>query len=392
MKTTTFKIFGGTFIFVAAIFTFTSCSVTEGIETVNETVEEASEELLSEDALTPLQRLYKCSLIRGKLVVEPIIDGTIANNHVHVITHGWAPAYRPAVEAYARMNKGATLLAWQPEAIAGGEQFFVGSFFPLAESILNADPGSAVLVFSWIDISATDVSFLSFLEGNDYDQFCRVEQRTPRVGKMLTDAVDAALKPGVPHELHLLGHSFGTKVVSIAGVALKQKGYLNRIHITLFDSPEEIPYGGECGDNRLCGILPSFEPDRDKYFVDNYISYWDKCFSDCHDTGNELHFLVDATIIPYGRFVDSCELETYGDCASCKHSAGVFWYTAATNDAAHESGLWWSPLMGNLKKTEGLHRYYYKPYSEHIKISPSPDCRRNEISTCPPLPLEEEEN
>ena len=387
MKTTKFKIFAGVFIFAAAIFTFTSCSVTEAIEAVNETVEE----VISDDVISPLQRIYQCSLdARGNVVVSPITDGTIANKNVHVITHGWAPGYRSAVNEYYT-NTGKTLLAWQPEAISGGERFFVGSFFPLAKSILKADRGSAVLVFSWIDISASDVSFLKFLEGEDYDQFCAVEKQTRAVGMMLMEAVDAALTPHVPHELHLLGHSFGTKVVSYGGIFLKRKNYLNKIHITLFDSPEKAP--ADCGDNKLCEILPSFSPDRDKYFVDNYISYWDECFSDCHDTGNELHLVVDATIIPYGTFPlrDSCTYMQYQNCASCKHSAGVNWYTAATNDPSHESGLWWSPLMGNLIKTGGLQRYYLKPSSEQTKIHSIPGCGQNEIVTCLPVPLEEEE-
>ncbi|MFK7787358.1 MAG: hypothetical protein AB8B56_19700 [Crocinitomicaceae bacterium] len=370
----------GMLFLASSIFMITSCSETK--ELIESQVTEVEEAVTG--SLTPLQRLHRVSLdANGNVVIENIPDGSIENKNVHVITHGWAPGYKPAVDWYAKHHPGETLLAWDPDAVADGERFFVGSFFPLAKSILEADRGSAVLVFSWIDISATETDWIGLLEGKDYDEFCGVEKRTRAVGLMMKEAVDAALKSGVPHELHLLGHSFGTKVVSEAGVHLKRVGYLDKIHITLFDSPERAP--ASCGDNRLYDVLAAFAPDRENFFVDNYISYWDECLS---DKSKELDLIVDATIIPYGSGdLDSCQANhttSWSECASCKHSAGVNWYTAATNDPSHDIGLWWSPLMGHPRVAKTLTQYYFKPYTNPVNIGQAKECKQDEVSTCVP--------
>lgn len=317
------------------------------------------------EEVTTLQRLHRVSLDEtGDVVIENIPLGSINHTNVHIITHGWAPGYLDAVNDYKRAHPGEILMAWDPDAVVDGERFFVGSFFPLAKSILENDPGCTVLVFSWIDLSATDEKWDHPI--TDYKELCKVEARTQSVGRMLHQEINQALNPSKPHKLHLLGHSFGTKVVSQAGILLKQENTYNTIHLTIFDSPEDAPIGFSCADNKLFNLLTQFAPDRENYFVENYISYFDKCFS----TQPGMSQVVDATIQVYQ---DSCSNDSYGNCVSCYHSAGVNWYTAATNDSSHEFGLWWSPLI-NPRKAATLGQYYKKPSSAPIRLNAETSC------------------
>ena len=166
--------------------------------------------------------------------------------------------------------------------------------------------------------------------------------------------------------------------MSHTGVGLKAKmgteGYkIDRIQLSLFDSPEKAPL--ECANNDLCEILPAFEPNRDTRFVANYISYYDKCLSDCEG----LEWVVDATILAYRNYCQS--RSSVVDCISCKHEAGVFWYSRATDDATSGTAYWWTP-MANLRLSESIVQYHVKKASEQVKIEPSEYCRADEIVDC----------
>ena len=184
------------FLFVITGLFITACSTVEDVAgTLNEETQV--------DPSSPLYRLWNCAIVNGQLHLAPVTPGSVTREKVHVITHGWAPGYLTAVENYKKKT-GRILLAWEPEAVDGsGDRFFVEPFFPLVEAILNADPGSTVLVYSWIDQSAT----------GDFGA-CTGEKHTQEAASELREAMQLALDQSSNHRVHLLGHSFGTKVVS----------------------------------------------------------------------------------------------------------------------------------------------------------------------------------
>ncbi|MEM9024530.1 MAG: hypothetical protein AAGB22_12360 [Bacteroidota bacterium] len=319
-------------------------------------------------AITPIQRLGKCTLINGNFEIVPVTAGSVTTTNVHVITHGWAPNYKDAVETYKSTHSGQTLLAWYPEAVYDGVRFFVPSFTNLAQAIMQNDPASTVLVFSWIDQSATEVSKLHPI--NSRDSLCAVEGRTRMVAGEFSTAVSQALSAG-QHKLHLLGHSFGTKVVSLAGVDFRNNSDIALLHLTLFDSPERASLFDQsipCADNHLEGILPGITPNRTTYFVDNYISYWDKCLSTAPDE------IVDVTLV-----AQNCTSKGYEDCLSCAHEFGVNWYTAETWNPRHQYGLWWSPMVS--RAATGLSRFYILDVGKDTLLT-RPDCQDGKVVTC----------
>ncbi len=378
MKTITTKIVFG--LFCAGSITLLTQSCSTAKEVVQEIVEELTESNESED-LSYLYRLRKCTLdASGNVQVVPVTRSSVVTKNVHVITHGWAPGYLKAVNEYASSHSGEFLLAWDSLAVnSSGDRFFVGAFFNLAKSILNADAGATVLVFSWIDQSATSMSGED--PWKDYDQMCQAEDNTQVAADEMLGGLEIAIDWSVKHDIHLLGHSYGSKVVSHTGIGLKgrivEPGYnypIGIIQLSLFDSPEKVY--STCANNNLCEILPAFAPDRKRFFVANYISYFDKCLSDC---SRSLYWVIDATVLPYKGM---CEREDLFDCTSYKHEAGVWWYAAATNDPSSNTALWWTP-MKSLKLSEGTKRYQLKPSSEPIKMQDTDQhCSENKIVDC----------
>ncbi|MDG1334187.1 MAG: hypothetical protein P8P74_17775 [Crocinitomicaceae bacterium] len=372
MKTITAKIAFGLLLTGSLAFLNQSCNTTK--EIIKETVEEVTENT-EEASVEYLYRLRQCTLDSGKVKVSPVTANSIKTENIHVITHGWAPGYLKAVNDYASNHGGQILLAWDSLAVnSSNERFFVPTFFNLAASILNADPGSTVLVFSWIDQSATSESGDLW---KDWGQMCQAEDNTQIAADEMYGALSIATDWSVNHQFHLLGHSYGTKVVSHTAIGLKRKmdngSKIERIQLSLFDSPEKAPV--TCANNDLCSILPAFEPNRNTRFVANYISYYDKCLSSC----DGLEWVVDATIFPHR---DYCQrMSSIEKCISCKHEAGVVWYTDATNAPSFETGLWWTP-MKSLRLSESIVQYHVKKYENRVKMDNAPDCQAGQIKDC----------
>lgn len=257
----------------------------------------------------------------------PVTGPSNPSGHVYFISHGWAPGYLDAVKKF--LSAGKFPLAWDPNLKnKDGQPYNNGWFQNVSQSILKADPEATVFFFSWVDWSATS----SFLDPQN------AQKNTDMAGNALTAAVQAALGKGFPPaRLHLLGHSYGSKVVTVASLAIKPA------HVTLFDSPEGkiIGFLGAANKLYLPIYLPAIPPSRHPggTFVDNYYSYFGICYN---DRGNMLKPIVDYKLL--ARICSTTDL-------GCKHAYPMVFYPQASAGPAKNLGLWWSPLLGQQFQT-----------------------------------------
>jgi pimeloyl-ACP methyl ester carboxylesterase len=257
----------------------------------------------------------------------PVTGPSNPAGHVYFVTHGWAPGYLDAVKKF--QSEGKFPLAWDPNLKnKDGQPYNNGWFQNVSQSILKTDPGATVFFFSWVDWSATS----SFFDPQN------AQKNTDMAGNALNAAVSAALKAGFPPQrLHLLGHSYGSKVVTVAAVKLKPA------HLTLFDSPDRgfVHIVGAGNKLYLPPYLPAIPPSRAAggTFVDNYYSFFGICYN---DRGNALKPIVD-----YKLVAQICKATDIG----CKHGYPMVFYPQASAGPNKNLGLWWSPLLGNQFKT-----------------------------------------
>jgi hypothetical protein len=230
--------------------------------------------------ITPLSRLGlfqpdSPGASTGKFV--PVTAGQIGLRNskttiqnVYVIAHGWMSGYvdwvnevegqgrvplswetwQGPVTAYAPSttwlytgNSTDEYLASAPHVSIEQPSFTVNSL-GLAESILKADPNAIVLGFSWIDESAT-TTVLDVHAGIPKDGF-QSEARTTMAGMQMAEGLMEALAPNYAEglgQVHLMGHSHGARVATVATLALQQAALqdpqFNVVgQLTLFDSPE----------------------------------------------------------------------------------------------------------------------------------------------------------
>lgn len=173
-----------------------------------------------------------------------------ADMHVYVFAHGWAPGYLSVVQQNSK--PGQPVLWWQTDGNLPGNTngplnpyWFGPTVAPangaipsitvdpvgFAKAILKLDPKAVVLGYSWIDESATT---------DDLLQASLSEAHTTQNGRRLANALAQALPDNFNQaggELHLIGHSHGSKVATVAAFAL-QKGGHPVAQLTILDSPE----------------------------------------------------------------------------------------------------------------------------------------------------------
>jgi hypothetical protein len=257
----------------------------------------------------------------------PVTGPSNPSGHVYFVTHGWAPGYLDAVKKM--QSEGKFPLAWDPNLKnKDGQPYDDGWFQRVSQSILNTDPGATVFFFSWVDWSATSSLF----------DPQNAQKNTDMAGNTLTAAVRAALNAGFPPgRLHLLGHSYGSKVVTVASREIKPA------HVTLFDSPEGrlIGFLGAANKLYLPIYLPAIPPSRAPggTFVDNYYSFFGICYN---DRANTLKPIVDFKLV-----AQICSRIDLG----CKHAYPMTFYPQASAGPGKNLGLWWSPLLGNQFET-----------------------------------------
>jgi hypothetical protein len=302
---------------------------------------------------SPVARLglYNSSSKTFEPVVVPVGETSpFLGKNVYAIAHGWAPDWKPAVDAYATAHPGDFLKWWQttdptiPKAPSGGpaspwmfnatygpSNDFVVSPQGFAATIAAADPHAVVLAYSWIDDSATDS------EDSAYPSEARTYRNGLRLAEALTEVLGLGQGvtlggDGAP-KVHLVGHSHGSKVATVAALSLHQAGHVVE-QLSVLDSPESYSTVKIDANNLLWYYLQQIEPGRTggTTFVDNHISFLGSTYSNFPGLGN----VVDVSLAPSVLYGST----DVGD----NHSYAAAWYAGATA-ADSGYGLGWSPLL-----------------------------------------------
>ncbi len=271
--------------------------------------------------------------------LQPVTAGSITADHVVVVTHGWAPGLRPTYERLQAASPDLVTI-WNPALVDAGGMPALGNFGPLLGALQTADPTAAVLMFSWVDQSATTSDPLSARDAED---------ATEINGHRLAVALDQALATGWTGQLHLMGHSFGANVATTAALAVASPPR----QLTLMDSPEVAlaRLGGAMNDLRY--KLPRLRIGRGATdtFVDSYISLVGTPYSG--QPG--LDQVVDVRLAPPS-----------GDSSAEEHEYPTVWYRQALEAKGDPpTGPWWSPLLGGDPATAG------RSYEEQDRATPT---------------------
>jgi hypothetical protein len=215
----------------------------------------------------------------------------------------------------------------------------------MAQAITQLDPTAIVLVYSWLDGSATPEG----LANGRYSQ-----ANTDMFGLIAGQAVLMALSPDFSvagGRLHLIGHSDGTKVLTIAAAELIEAG-VPVAQLTLFDSPENSQARNQNSANFLWYYLPRVPGTRPASgphgtFIDSYISMFGTelaafSFTDPNGKSFDLSRIVDTYLASDVLYGDSPE--AYGE----RHAYSPAWYSGTSVDTKYGgnvNGLGWSPLL-----------------------------------------------
>jgi hypothetical protein len=268
---------------------------------------------------------------------------------IYVVTHGWAPGYRSAVT-----NQGGDILWWGSNASVDGVWASDWAWSPVSASldsgqfpinatgmlqqIVTLDPKAVALAYSWIDDSATDSGILNLNEVYQSEAYTLVN------GIRLANALEQAIAPAFWDAptglLHLIGHSHGSKVMTVAALTLQNRG--RRVaHLTILDSPECDLTLTVNGANLLGYYLeqmqianPSFDCAAGA-FVDSNVSYFGVGYAGTANLNN----VVDVALDP-SKLYDI-------DDPSDQHAYAASWYGGAAAGAASQDepplGLAWPP-------------------------------------------------
>ncbi len=274
-----------------------------------------------EREVPPIERLGRWD---GTTFV-PVAPGSVQSGDLYVLVHGWAAGYLAAVRRYQGPGP---LLAWSPQAVNAAGQPMFENFLPLAAAITRQDPEATVLGFSWLDDSATALSPFDARES---------EARTDLNGQRLAAALGQVIAPAFlanGGRIHLVGHSHGAKVATVAAIALDRPP----AQLTLLDSPENLLARLPGAANHLEGYLPllAIGAAPGQTFVDNYFSIT----GERYDTFPSLQSVVDVQLDP----AQFGELSV--DDLIARHSYPVAWYADSADDRAADVGFSWSPLVG----------------------------------------------
>ena len=248
---------------------------------------------------------------------------SIAGGNLVVLTHGWAAGLLPTYERVQATSTDLVTL-WNPEMVDPKTgQPSIALFANLASSIQDADPSATVLMYSWVDQSATDMSALAA---------SAPERATEINGHRMATAIDQALAPGFSAssgQVHLIGHSFGANVATTAALALSSPPR----QLSLFDSPEVnlARIGGAKNDLRYKLTRLDIGRQPNQTFVDNYISLVGEPYAGYPGLGQ----VVDVHLLP-----------PPSDAGVDKHQYPIGWYANSAETRSSGVGLWWSPLMG----------------------------------------------
>jgi hypothetical protein len=285
---------------------------------------------------------------------DPVGAGSIGGGtspvDVRVIVHGWAPGYLPAVQAANRNivwwgshasvdGTWASNWAWTPTMVGN----FPVSTTGLFQQAQLQNPGAIVLGFSWIDDSATSSTDISNLT-----EVYQSEAHTNIAGIRLANALDQVLAKDFwknpNNRLHLIGHSHGAKVATVAAQLLQQR-HSNDLkkgsdHLTTLDSPESEATLVANGANLIGFYVKDLNVDSDylsptpgTIFVDNYVSYFGGAYVS-KESNNPINDVLNVMLYPW----------TLSSSPEFGHSYSAQWYGGAAPSAKISTGLSWPPV------------------------------------------------
>jgi hypothetical protein len=257
--------------------------------------------------------------------------GTIRQGHLYVLVHGWQAGMLNAVNSFPGPGP---LLVWDPQAVTAQGTSDIDVFLaPMAKALTTLDHQAVVVAYSWVDDSATNTDITSA----HYS-----ESETVPNGQRLATVLNQAISPSFAShggQVHIIGHSHGAKVATIAALGLKTKPR----QLTLMDSPD-IPIVTSVGaQNDLVPYLQQLKIGRsaNQTFLDNYTSIFGCDYS--QEPG--LSKIVDVKLVP-SQYAESDVQD--------KHLYPPRWYTAAAQDPKAGVGPEWSPLLGTKYRSLGL--------------------------------------
>lgn len=271
-------------------------------------------------------------------------QATLSFPTVYVLAHGWAPSYRPIVDAAGGnllwwspaasvSNRWASDWAWAPVGPLTTPQFQV-STMGMAQSILTYDPTALVLLYSWIDDSAT--------EAGDFSDFMayRSEAYTHTNGMRLANGLIDVINPLFwqnDGKIHLIGHSHGSRVCTVAAKTLQNLGHAPA-QLTILDSPESYMPLGTNGANLLACYLEQMTiTDPINGGAGTYVDVYASCFGEGYNppsTSSTLNNVVEVGLNP-GQIYD------YGDYGD-EHTYAAGWYAGSA--AGGSVGMAWPPF------------------------------------------------
>ena len=277
-----------------------------------------------------------------------VSENSLSSGYVHVLSHGWGRGE----EVHDWVSENPNGKVWQMQNGEGGDYFSHMQY--AAETIYNSygNPDDVhVVAYSWIDHSATD-AVSSRIISTDF-------------GNGLANVL---AKAGVGNEndgIHLLGHSHGARVATVAANKLERTG-VQVDHLTLWDSPElnkDHPVGlrailgfGSLAYNNLETELSKLDigVGINQTFVDNYAA-------------SVVGATYENTTTNVRLDPASFEIGTVFDVppSTQAHSWPIPWYSDASN---HGLALNWSPLKSSIYT--GLSPYYVQDAMDGFLLHP----------------------
>ena len=172
-----------------------------------------------------------------------------ASASAHSQDDGPGDGHPACVKAYDLLQAAsdALITVWDPQLVDPNGESAMIRFGPLIEALGRAAPDATIMMFSWVDQSATAEDLFDARVGED---------ATEINGHRLAVAIDQALAQDWAGELQIIGHSFGANVATIAALSVDQRPR----QLTLFDSPDDglTRLGGAANDLRY--KLPRLRP------------------------------------------------------------------------------------------------------------------------------------
>lgn len=238
--------------------------------------------------------------------VEP---NDLSSGTVCVLTHGWGNGELGWVQSHPGQD------VWDMRtSVTTGTDFF-DSLQEVVDRIDSVGATDHILAYSWIDLSATALpdQGAGYSKGNTGDAAAYLVRELKKRG----------IGPST-EKIHLLGHSHGARVVTLAAADLEDPLVGAQVdQLTLWDSPDDLRSGVYFGAannlNKKLSLL-DIGTGSGQTFVDNYISEFGTPYSD----------VVNVKLFP----------DEYGaTSSSAGHGYPVSWYADAT---LHSNGFAWA--------------------------------------------------